>query len=232
MHVQLDHLVVMADNLTQGVAWCEETLGITPAAGGEHERFGTHNRLFKIATPAFPLAYFEIIAINPDRPLPKGVQNRWFDMDDPVLRAAVKQSPRLIHWVASTPDIQAARAALRLQQIDRGPAIACARESAKGTVNWQITVRADGQRLFDGCLPSLIQWGKPKDIDPMQRHPRNALPRSGVSLQGLSITHPASAKLQQAFDALGLQGVQLQEGNARLVAKFQTPKGAVLIESV
>ena len=232
MDVQLDHLVVMADNLTQGVTWCEETLGITPAAGGEHERFGTHNRLFKIATPAFPLAYFEIIAVNPDRPLPKGVQNRWFDMDDPALRAAVKKSPRLIHWVASTPDIQAARAALRLQQIDCGPAIACTRESAKGTVNWQITVRSDGQRLFDGCLPSLIQWGKPKDADPMQRHPRNALPRSGVSLQGLSISHPASAKLQLAFDALGLRGVQLQEGPARLVAQLKTPKGAVCIQSL
>ena len=65
MKTQIDHLVVAAHTLEQGVQWCEATLGITPEAGGEHSQFGTHNKLFKIATPAHPLAYFEIIAINP-----------------------------------------------------------------------------------------------------------------------------------------------------------------------
>ena len=65
MKTQIDHLVVVAQTLEQGVQWCETTLGITPAPGGEHAQFGTHNRLFKIATPAFPMAYCEIIAIQP-----------------------------------------------------------------------------------------------------------------------------------------------------------------------
>ena len=65
MKTQIDHLVVVAATLSQGVQWCEDTLGITPGPGGEHDKQGTHNRLFKIATPAHPLAYFEIIAINP-----------------------------------------------------------------------------------------------------------------------------------------------------------------------
>jgi hypothetical protein len=47
----VDHLVVIAHTLDQGVAWCEQTLGITPGPGGKHPLFGTHNRLFKIATP-------------------------------------------------------------------------------------------------------------------------------------------------------------------------------------
>ena len=64
MKTQIDHIVVVAQTLEQGVAWCEATLGITPEAGGDHPQFGTHNRLFKIATPGFPLAYFEIIAIK------------------------------------------------------------------------------------------------------------------------------------------------------------------------
>ena len=59
----LDHLVIVANNLAQGAAWCEATLGITHNAGGEHKLFGTHNLLFKIATPANPMAYCEIIAI-------------------------------------------------------------------------------------------------------------------------------------------------------------------------
>jgi hypothetical protein len=233
MTTQLDHLVIMADSLSQGELWCEQTLGIIPSAGGEHERFGTHNRLFKIATPSYPWAYCEIIAIDPERlTLPKGVDRRWFDMDDVQLRAAVKQSPRLIHFVANTSDIQASRAALRTLQIDRGPAIACSRESPKGLVNWQITVRPDGQRLFNGGLPSLIQWGKPKSMDPMSMHPRHALARSGVSLQSLSISHPASAKLKTAFEAMGLNGVTVEDGPANLVAVLNTPKGPVSLESL
>ena len=51
MQTQIDHLVLAANTLEQGVQWCEERLGITPGLGGEHALFGTHNRLFKIATP-------------------------------------------------------------------------------------------------------------------------------------------------------------------------------------
>jgi hypothetical protein len=31
---QLDHLVVAARTLDEGVAWCEATLGVTPGPGG------------------------------------------------------------------------------------------------------------------------------------------------------------------------------------------------------
>ena len=114
MKTQLDHLVVVASTLDIGVSWCEATFGITPGPGGEHAQFGTHNRLFKIATPANPLAYLEIIAVNagaarrPDAPA-----KRWFDMDDDALRDAIAAEPRLVHFVAGTNDIQAGRAALR-----------------------------------------------------------------------------------------------------------------------
>jgi hypothetical protein len=64
LKTQIDHIVVVAQTLEQGIAWCEATLGITPQPGGDHPQFGTHNRIFKIATPNFPLAYFEIIAIK------------------------------------------------------------------------------------------------------------------------------------------------------------------------
>ena len=106
---QIDHIVVVAHTLEQGVAWCEAILGITPEAGGEHPQFGTHNRLFKIATPTFPLVYFEIIAIKNNATNNIAVKsintlaigqnstknNRWFDMDDAALQAAVAKEPRL-----------------------------------------------------------------------------------------------------------------------------------------
>jgi hypothetical protein len=233
MHTQIDHLVVVAQNLEQGTQWCEETLGITPGPGGEHTRYATHNRLFKIATPANPMAYFEIIAIHPDMVRPKKASpTRWFDMDNPALQKAIAQGPRLVHFVVSTADIQSARMAVRMQGIDRGPAIHASRRTNKGTLNWQISVRADGQRLFDGCMPTLIQWGKPDATEPLKLHPRNTLPRSGVTLQSLEVTHPSAEKLQAAFDALELKRVPVLEGPANLKATLQTPKGVVVLESL
>ena len=232
MKTQIDHLVVMSATLEAGVQWCEETLGITPGPGGEHEKYGTHNRLFKIASPQFPLAYFEIIAINPAAVIPKRAQvTRWFDMDNPALQKAVAQQPRLVHFVSSTDDVKAARHLWRTQGIERGQIVHASRKSNKGTLNWQITVREDGDRLFNGTLPTLIQWGKPDATDPLRLHPRNSLPRSGVTLHSLSVQHPSAAKLQTAYESVGLAGVTVEAGPANLVATLQTPKGRVQLES-
>ena len=233
MKSQIDHLVVAAHSLQQGVEWCEATLGITPATGGEHEKYGTHNRLFKIATPAFPVAYLEIIAINPDAVIEKKPPpTRWFDLDNSQLQAELLKSPRLIHFVANTSNIQDARHAWKAQGIDRGPVIHASRKTPKGLLQWQITVRLDGDRLFDGTLPTLIQWGKPEAADPMHLHPRNHLPRSGVSLKSLSVSHPSAGKIQAAYDAISLGNISVSEGTANIVATLQTPKGLVTLESL
>jgi hypothetical protein len=233
MKTQIDHLVVMAASLDDGVQWCKDTLGIEPGPGGEHEKYGTHNRLFKMASPQFPLAYFEIIAINPAAVIPKRAQvPRWFDMDNAAVQKAVALGPKLIHFVSSTDDLKAARHVLRTQGIERGQVVHASRKSSKGTLHWQITVREDGERLFNGCLPTLIQWGKPEATEPLRLHPRNSLPRSGVTLQSLHVCHPSAVKLQAAYEAIGLQDITLDTGPANLVATLQTPKGLVQLQSL
>jgi hypothetical protein len=233
MQSHIDHLVVAAHTLDQGVQWCEATLGITPAPGGEHAQFGTHNRLFKIATPQYPLAYFEIIAINPQgKRTGSPSAKRWFDLDDAALQAAIQTEPRLVHFVANTDDIQSARRALKTLEIDRGPALKATRHSRRGLLEWQITVREDGQRLFNGTLPSLIQWGAVDATEPLRLHPRNSLPRSGVSLRSLHISHPSSAKIQAALQSIDLQGIAVDSGEPNLVATLNTPKGLVVLESL
>lgn len=218
MSAQLDHLVVIAATLEEGVAWCEATLGLTPGPGGQHALMGTHNRLFRIASPEFPLAYFEIIAIDPAAPPP--ARRRWFDMDDPALQERVQRSgPQLLHWAARVPDARAAVAALQGLGIERGEVIAASRPTPQGLLQWQITVRADGQRLLDGNLPTLIQWG--------EVHPAAAMPASGVRLVSLDLQHPQADTLASACRALGLPGVSVQTGPARLRARLQTPKGLV-----
>ena len=232
MKTVVDHLVVVASTLEQGAQWCQDTLGVQPQPGGEHARYGTHNRLLKIATPTHPLAYLEIIAIDPQaRPGAAASGARWFDMDDASLQAAVAIEPRLVHFVASTDDIHAACASWQAQGIERGPVVAASRHSRRGLLQWQITVRDDGQRLFDGALASLIQWGSAGDAEPLRLHPRNSLPRSGVSLQGVAVTHPQAVRLQQAYASVGLSGIAVDTGPANLVAILRTPKGEVRLQS-
>jgi len=152
-------------------------------------------------------------------------------MDDAELQAAVAIEPRLVHFVANTDDIQAARIALKKQDIERGLAVHEKRHSRRGVVQWQITVRDDGQRLFNGALPSLIQWGKPDAAEPLRLHPRNSLPRSGVALQSVAVSHPTAAKLQAAYEAIGLTGVTVTDGPANITVTLNTPKGPVTLNS-
>ena len=223
----VDHLVVLAADLASGVAWCERTLGVTPTAGGEHPLMGTHNRIVNISSAAHPRAYLEVIAINPgaSSAIPESAR-RWFDMDDTALQQQVaERGPRLIHWVASVPDVEDRCAALAAQDIDRGTVITASRPTAQGLLQWQITVREDGLRLMDGCLPTLIQWGP--------AHPCDSLPASGVQLQSLALQHPQAATLQAACDAIGTRGVVAVAASdaPQLVAQFSTPRGPVALSS-
>jgi len=216
----LDHLVVVATTLAEGVAWCEATLGLTPGPGGQHALMGTHNRLFSIASASYPLAYFEIIAIDPAAPAP--ARRRWFDLDDPALQARLRHDgPQLAHWVARVPDAASAVAALQALGIARGEVLAASRPTPQGLLQWQITVREDGQRLYDGALPTLIQWGAV--------HPAAAMPASGVTLLSFDLQHAQADTLASACQALDLPGVPVQPGPARLRARLQTPNGAIEI---
>ena len=239
MKAQIDHLVVAARTLQDGVAWCEATLGITPGAGGEHPLFGTHNRLFRIATAQYPLAYFEIIAINSEAPHAGNttanpsnhLKKRWFDLDSLELQAGIANGPRLVHFVVNTNDVSKACDALQTLGIDRGPAVQASRMTPTGLLEWQITVRADGQRLFHGGLPTLIQWGA-AGADPLVAvHPAKGMPESGISLLSLNMTTPQATELQAAHQAIGLRGIRIEAGLPNLIATLQTPKGIIALES-
>ena len=217
----VDHLVVLAPSLAEGVAWCEATLGVVPGPGGEHPLMGTHNRLIPVNTAAFPRAYLEIIAINREAvPQRAAGAKRWFDLDDETLQARLRtQGPQLAHWVAEVPDLPQALATLAAQGIDRGRVVAASRPTPQGLLRWQISVRDDGQRLFDGCLPTLIQWG--------DTHPTQAMANQGVALESLALAHPQAGALRQALDAVGLGDIPVHTGPARLQARLSTPRGPV-----
>lgn len=225
MTAQIDHLVIAAATLEEGVRWCEATFGISPGPGGKHPSMGTHNRLFKIATPRFPATYLEIISIDPDAAAPPTrAAHRWFDLDDAQLQSMLRrEGPRLIHFVARVPDASAAVQLLQGHRIDRGQVIMASRDTPAGRLAWRITVRDDGQRLFYGALPTLIEWG------PV--HPTDSMSDSGVTLRSLELAHPRAADLGAALDSIGLSDVALVEGPPLVRAVLDAPRGVVTLAS-
>jgi hypothetical protein len=206
--LRLDHLVVAARTLDEGVAWCEATLGIAPGAGGTHALMGTHNRLFSVASHAFERAYFEIIAIDPAAPPPG--RARWFGLDGLDL----SRGPRLVNVVARTPSLDHTLAALRDAGVDAGRVLSASRATPNGLLQWRIAVRDDGCVLHGGALPTLIEWG--------DTHPADAMPASGVTLQALTLRGvPQSVAI-----ALDVHGVTFaDDAGAALTARLDTPRG-------
>lgn len=209
MIAQLDHLVVAARTLADGVRWCETTLGITPGSGGKHALMSTHNRLFNISSAAFPNAYFEIIAIDPDAPPPG--RARWFGLDGVDLSSG----PRLVSFVARINTLDVTLAVLRDAGIDGGTALAASRDTPAGLLHWRIAVRDDGAVLCGGAVPTLIEWG--------ERHPVAAMPASGVVLHSLTVCGlPRTALDIAQITVANTPGPALQ-------ALLDTPRGAITL---
>jgi len=108
--------------------------------------------------------------------------------------------------------------------IDRGHVLAASRDTPQGRLDWQITVRDDGQRLFYGALPTLIQWGS--------AHPADGFAPSGLGLLALEATHPRPEVLQAALATVGAKDLMtVRAGAPNFMAQFMTPKGPVTLES-
>ncbi len=212
--VELDHLVVACATLDDGRAWCESTFGVAASPGGNHPKMGTHNLLIATSSARFPRSYIEIIAIDPEAPEP--TRPRWFELDEPSLRAKIASGPRLVHWVARSSDIEAAASAWRQAGFNPGAITDAERMTARGMLRWRIALTDGGVRHADGAVPLLIEWG---DV-----HPSDSLPSSGIELRSLRVggIGPALA---------ALMGVEAADEAAApsLVAELATPRGAVTL---
>lgn len=220
MSIELDHLVIIADSLEQGAAWCASSLGVEPGPGGRHALMGTHNRLLRLGG-AYAASYLEIIAVDPAAAPPR--RTRWFGIDDAALRAAVKAAPRLVHWVARTSSLDDVRQRLVAAGFNPGPAVAAERDTPHGLLRWRITVPDDGRPLACGAVPTLIEW--------TGRHPTEAMPERGVELLRVEL----GAMPPQAVDALALAavpGVVVSDDPAAppIRARLRCPRGELLLE--
>jgi Glyoxalase-like domain len=201
--IELDHLVIAANTLEQGVNWLEHQLGVKLQPGGKHPMFGTHNALLKLGESS----YLEVIAIDPDAPTP--TRARWFELDN----AHFLEQPKLIHWVARTDQLES--------QVRKLPMLGRILEASRGNLSWQITVPDDGHLNFEGLIPTLITW---RGI-----HPTSQLEDQNCNLLQLRGYHPEPEAVKSILERLGVTSLLevKQDLNAKLCAIIQTPRGRV-----
>lgn len=211
----LDHLVIAAVSLEQGVAYLQEKLGVKMQPGGQHPRQGTHNMLLKLDGSR----YLEVIAIDPAGIKPS--QPRWFGLDLPEMQAKLHERPRLITWVARTADIHAS---LRQCNTEIGQI----QQMSRGELNWQITIPEDGIMPFAGLVPALIEWET-------ERHPSVSMVDAGCRLIALEGYHTQPKLIEKTLTSLSL-GPELvlhsvaSEAEISLRALIGTPAGTILLD--
>lgn len=207
---RLDHIVIAAKSLEQGVDYIRQTLGVDIPKGGFHRTMGTYNHLMRLGNQA----YLEVIAIDPTAEVPP--QPRWFALDEAVMREALARGPRLITWVMNTPDIHQL-----VENIDFD--IGIPTPLSRDSLRWEIALTDDGRLLNGGLLPYCIQWHS-------QPHPSNGMADLGCHLQTLTLHHNRPQWLAERLTALGADHFvkiePLPDDQApHLSATIETPSG-------
>ncbi len=209
----LDHIVMAARTVTEGVEYFREISGIEIPEGGFHPMMGTHNHLMQIGNNTF----FEIIAVDPAAESP--VRPRWYALDDSMMQNSLI-TPRLITWVVSTEKMPQI---LKRVNYETGPGLVVTR----GNLNWLLTIPEDGAMPNGGLLPSIIQWRDPGS-------PYSLMPDLNCKLLKLSIYHPYPDWYRyrlDSIDALHLIELVPVKNNTPgyIEITLETPTGPVVL---
>lgn len=157
MH-KLDHIVFGARSLEEGTNFIEKKLGIKLSEVGYHDFMGTHNRVVKVDKDV----YLEVIAIDPSSKSPN--ENRWFNLDNPILQKKLEYSPQMIGYVIETKDKEI------LKHF-------CAPiKASRGNYKWNFAMPNLESNFFNkelienGIIPSLINWKSNKPVYEMKNN--------------------------------------------------------------
>ena len=157
MH-KLDHIVFGARSLEEGTNFIEKKLGIKLSEVGYHDFMGTHNRVVKVDKDV----YLEVIAIDPSSKSPN--QNRWFNLDNPILQKKLEYSPQMIGYVIETKDKEILKH------------FCTPLEASRGNYKWNFAMPSLESNFFNkelienGIIPSLINWKSNKPVYEMKNN--------------------------------------------------------------
>ena len=181
---KIDHIVIGANDLDQGIAFIESKLNVTLPKASKHEDMSTHNCVGPTGNDSF----IEILSIDPDAPEP--ARTRWFDMDNPVVKAKFQVSPCAYHWVVGTNDLDAV---IKNSPIPLGEVV----KFTRGERSWRLTIPNDGSLQEEGLIPTFIEWSP-------GAHPSSGMQDLGLELQEVVLTHPDSSWLINILCELGV----------------------------
>jgi hypothetical protein len=175
----LDHLILGAATLDEGVAFVRDELGVDAKIGGRHPGAGTENALVSLGGRA----YLEVLAPIPGEELAPGLDE---------LRALAR--PRLWGWAIATDDAGALAARADALGIVRAPIAAGDRRRPDGTyVRWR---NLAVQLALGDAAPFFIEWS----ADCV--HPSDDAPLGGI-VDSLTVHHPDPDAARAAIARLG-----------------------------
>lgn len=206
----VDHLLLGARDLDEGIAWLDARTGVKAQPGGSHPGVGTRNALVSLGGRQ----YLEIIAPDP-------AQTAFnFNLD---LRAL--PAPRLVTWAVSTRDVDAAAAAARRHGLEVfGPRDGSRTRPDGSVLQWRSAgVRAAFAEADVDPVPFFIEWAS------SSHHPSSDAP-AGCRLVDVAIAGPDPVKLEAVLASLGVAATVAKAVHARLTATLDTPKGRVTLQ--
>ena len=210
----IDHIVIGAATLEEGVDFIQRCLGVDIPFGGVHKTMGTHNHLMQLGESVF----LEVIAVNPDIAAPEHA--RWYGLDDPFVRAQLESGPRLLTWVVNTPDMHSLFK-------NTGESFGEPTKVSRGKLSWLFGLPADGRLLAGGLLPYVIEWH-------CEEHPAHSMSDTDCALKSIEIEHPNPHWLRsrlQLIDASELVTVNSATSPV-LKVSIESPVGLVELQSI
>ncbi|MGE0127437.1 MAG: VOC family protein [Blastocatellales bacterium] len=200
----VDHFILGAADLDQAVAWFEKTTGVKPIIGGVHPGRGTRNALVALGGRQ----YLEILA--PDA-AQQGVSMK-YDLKSLI-------TPRLIHWVAVTNDINSVVEKSRSAGLSPvGPREGSRARPDGRMLKWSSLDVVSNERVT--LIPFFIQWAA-DSLHPSQDSPK------GCELQSFEMEHANPASVAEMLRKLGIEPKIARGAEVRLRATLKTPKGKV-----
>jgi hypothetical protein len=212
----IDHIVIGAANLEKATKKVEGLLKTKFSTSGKHSLMATHNRLARLQNSA----YMEIIAIDPSASFPKSSsqEKRWFSFDSAKTQRRLSKGPQPLCWVVAVNNIEQTASNCGYEP---GRII----EMSRGDFRWKLTVPDIGELSEDGVLPVLIEW-------PNAKNPAEMMPKSGLILKQLLLSHPNPRSIERILSKLDISGpIDVKLGEPALQFFFEKPDGSNVLFS-
>lgn len=225
----LDHILLGASDLDEGIAWMEQRCGVRAVHGGVHPGRGTRNALLSLGSEG-ARRYLEIIAPDSVQTKPnqsqrksartQGENNSTQQLAGPISADELSKlkEPKLLRWVVHTSDIDAiAKTATLAGMTFNGPRDGSRARPDGKTVRWKTLMLEND---FGRLLPFFIEWD-PQSIHPSQDSPKGCRLERFVVRPSVNQAHVVA----DAFAKLDLN-VMFEPAEAPgLRAQISSPKG-------